>query len=79
MKVYNKKILASILFVLISTDCISQDVPCPGCPPDDPLCCETGPPGPPGDVVPIDGFTIVTLVVGAFYGVRKVIQNSNEH
>ncbi len=68
MKVYNKKKLASILFIIISTVCVAQvDNPPP------PEIQDT----PPG--LPIDGFSSVFVVIGAFYGVRKVIKNSKEH
>ena len=68
MKVYNKKILASILFVIVGTVCLAQvDNPPP------PEIQDT----PPG--LPIDGLTTLFVAIGAFYGVRKVIQNSNEH
>lgn len=72
MKVYNKKILASILFVIIGTVCLAQvDNPPPS--------PETqGSPTPPVGT-PIDGLTAVFAVIGAVYGIRKVIQNSNEH
>lgn len=68
MKVYNKKILASILFVIIGTVCLAQVVNPP--PPE----IQDTPPG-----LPIDGLTAVFAVIGAVYGIRKVIQNSNEH
>ena len=68
MKVYNKKISASILFVIIGTVCLAQVVNPP--PPE----IQDTPPG-----LPIDGLTAVFAIIGAVYGIRKVIQNSNEH
>ncbi|WP_040279535.1 hypothetical protein [Psychroserpens damuponensis] len=64
MKIQNKKIPASILFVLISCVCVAQD----GAPPP-PM-----PPPPPG--LPIDGFTTLALVVGAYIGIKKTLQRS---
>jgi hypothetical protein len=64
MRIQNKKIFASILFVLISLVCVAQ-----GGDPPPPM-----PPPPPG--LPIDGFTSLALVVGAYLGIKKTIQNS---
>jgi len=55
MGIQNKKIFASILFVLISFVCVAQDPPGPG----DPV-----PPPPPG--LPIDG-AIPLAIIGALY------------
>lgn len=66
MRIQNKKILASILFVIISFVCAAQE----GAPPP-PM-----PPPPPG--LPIDGFTSLALVVGAYFGIKKTIQNSKD-
>ena len=67
MKPYNKKFLASILFVLISSICFAQvDNPPP-----------PAGPTPPGN--PIDGFTAVAALIGVIYGVRKTIRNSKEY
>ncbi|MEM5565719.1 hypothetical protein WNY78_11420 [Psychroserpens sp. AS72] len=66
MRIQNKKILASILFVLISFVCVAQ-----GGDPPPPM-----PPPPPG--LPIDGFTTLALVVGAYLGIKKTIQNSKD-
>ncbi len=64
MKMQNKKILASILFVLISFVCSAQ-----GATPPPPM-----PPPPPG--LPIDGLVSVVLALGVLYGVRKKIKNT---
>jgi hypothetical protein len=64
MRIQNKKIFASILFVLISFVCVAQ-----GGDPPPPM-----PPPPPG--LPIDGFTSLALIVGAYLGIKKTIQNS---
>jgi hypothetical protein len=70
MKSYHKKILASILFVIISAVCIAQvGEPPPPETQDGPL--------PPGS--PIDGFTAVAALIGTIYGIRKTIKNSKEH
>ncbi|MFT5846950.1 MAG: hypothetical protein ACJARX_000028 [Psychroserpens sp.] len=66
MKIQNKKIFASILFVLISFVCASQ-----GGNPPPPM-----PPPPPG--LPIDGFTSLALAVGAYFGIKKTIQNTKD-
>ena len=67
MKIHNKKILASILFVIISVVCVAQSA--------------VPPPPETNDVpvLPIDGFTGVAVIIGAIYGVRKTIKNSKEH
>jgi len=62
MRVQNKKILASILFVLISFVCVAQSS---GPPP-------PSPPPPPG--LPIDGGLLALLGVGIFYGIKKILQ-----
>lgn len=64
MTIQNRRIFASILFVLISFVCIAQDPP---------------PPGPPPPVgFPIDGGVILGAVFALCYGVRKILfQNSN--
>jgi len=62
MKVQNKRILTSILFVLISFTCVSQDIPPPG---------PTPPYGFPP--LPIDGGIISGIVFAIFYGVRKLL------
>lgn len=64
MRIQNKKILASILFVLISFVCAAQ-----GDNPPPPM-----PPPPPG--LPIDGFTTLALIVGTFFGVKKAFKNT---
>ncbi|MFG6685256.1 PID-CTERM protein-sorting domain-containing protein [Mariniflexile sp. HNIBRBA6329] len=59
MIIQNKRIFASILFVLISFVCVAQ-----GGPP---------PPGPPPVGLPIDGGILAGICVGLFYGVKKLI------
>ena len=66
MRIQNKTIRASILFVLISFVCAAQ-----GGDPPPPM-----PPPPPG--LPIDGFTTLALIVGAYLGIKKTIQNSKD-
>ncbi|MDG5491025.1 hypothetical protein [Psychroserpens sp. SPM9] len=66
MRIQNKKILASILFVLISFVCVAQ-----GGDPPPPM-----PPPPPG--LPIDGFTTVAAILGVFFGIKKTIDNSKK-
>ena len=62
MKIQNKRIIASILFVLISFVCVAQGS---GPPP-------PSPPPPPG--LPIDGGVLVALGLGLFYGARKLLK-----
>lgn len=57
-----KRILASILFVLISVVCLAQGPPPPGPP--------VTPPG-----FPIDGGVLLGMLVAMFYGVRKLMYN----
>lgn len=59
MRIQNKKILASILFVLISFVCVAQgDAPPP-----------PAPPPPPG--LPIDGMLPAAMLLALFYGIKK--------
>ena len=66
MKIQNKILLASILFVLISFVCAAQGGNSPP------------PMPPPPPVLPIDEFTNLALVVGAFFEIKKTIQNSKD-
>ena len=62
MNIQNKRIFASILFVLISFVCAGQKLPPPA-----------PPPPPPG--FPIDGGVIIGVFVALFYGVKKILGN----
>ena len=62
MKIQNKSIIASILFVLISFVCQAQGINPP--PP--------SPPPPPG--LPIDGGVLVALSIGLAYGSKRLLQ-----
>jgi hypothetical protein len=66
MTIQNKRIFASILFVLISFVCVAQAMPVPPPP---------GPPPPPG--FPIDGGIIFGVVIALFYGVKKTLLNKS--
>ncbi|GAA4801679.1 hypothetical protein [Litoribaculum gwangyangense] len=59
MTIQNKRILASVLFVLISFACVAQQPPPPG------------PPPPFG--FPIDGGVLLGAVFALFYGVKKIL------
>jgi hypothetical protein len=64
MMIQTKRILASILFVLISFVCVAQgggDLPPP-----------PGPPPPQG--LPIDGGVLVGVLVALFYGGKKLLK-----
>ena len=65
MNTQNKKILASILFLLISFVCMAQKVTPP--PP------TALPPPPPG--LPIDGGVLLGACFAVFYGVKKLLDN----
>ncbi|MFI1744669.1 PID-CTERM protein-sorting domain-containing protein [Thalassobellus sediminis] len=65
MTIQNKRIFASILFVLISFVCASQELPPPG------------PPTPPPGFVPIDGGVLIGACFALFYGVRKIFQKTD--
>jgi len=64
MKIQYKRILASILFVLISFVCIAQGDGAPPVP---------GPPPLPGS--PIDGGILAGICFAIFYGIKKVLGN----
>ncbi|CAH8286562.1 hypothetical protein EV196_1095 [Mariniflexile fucanivorans] len=63
MIIQNKKIVASILFVLISCVCVAQ--------------VGGGPPTPKGGPIPvglpIDGGVLIGVCVGLFYGAKKLL------
>ena len=61
MNLQNKRIIASILFVLISVVCVAQKLPPPT------------PPPPPG--LPIDGGVLFGVSVAIFYGAKKILGN----
>ena len=67
MKIQNKRLFASILFVLISFVCMAQLAPAA------PPTPELGPPPPPG--LPIDGGIWLGACVAIFYGVKKILSN----
>ena len=61
MTIQNKRILASILFVLISFVCAAQTLPPPGAPP------------PVG--FPIDGGVLMGVFFALVYGAKKMLKN----
>lgn len=61
----NKKLFASILFLLISFICIGQEEP--------------PPPGPPAPGLPIDGGVLFGMIFALFYGVRKLLLGINNN
>lgn len=70
MKIQNKRIFASILFVLISFVCVAQGPPDHANNPPHP---KGGPPGgPPPPPFPIDGGLLVGAVFAIAFGARKV-------
>jgi len=75
MRIQNKQIIASILFVLISFVSMSQGQgPCAGCPnPPCAACCPNcgGPPPPPG--LTIDEFLIFGIAFALIFGVKKIL------
>ena len=64
MTIQNKRIFASILFVLISFVCVAQ-----GSEPPPP-----GPPPPPG--TPIDGGILAGVCFALFYGAKKLLKKT---
>ena len=62
MTIQNKRIFASILFVLISFVCTAQEAP--------------PPPGPPPVGTPIDGGIILGMFFALFYGAKKLIKRN---
>jgi len=67
MTIQNKRIFASILFVLISYVCIAQGS---GEPP------PPAPPPPPG--LPIDGYLPILFVVAFYYGIRSLLKRKEQ-
>lgn len=65
MGIQNKKIFASILFVLISFVCMAQRT-------SDSIPPPPSPPPPPG--LPIDGALPVLLLAGIFYGIKSKLK-----
>jgi len=65
MILQNKRIFASILFVLISFVCTAQL----GGDPPPPM-----PPPPPG--LPVDGMVLIVLALGLIYGIKKKLEYS---
>ena len=66
MKIQNKRLFASILFVLISFVCMAQkELP--------PPVESFAPPPPPG--LPIDGGIWLGACFAIFYGVKKILSN----
>ena len=61
MRIQNKQILASILFLLASFVCFAVVPPPP----------PNGPPPPPG--LPIDGFLIYGVAFALIFGVMKIL------
>ncbi|WP_166959748.1 PID-CTERM protein-sorting domain-containing protein [Yeosuana marina] len=68
MTAQNKKIVASILFVLISCVCMAQIDKPPS-----PMAKSAAGPPPPG--FPIDGGVLVGVCIGVFYGAKKILAN----
>lgn len=64
MTIQNKRIFASILFVLISFVCAYAQVTPPPPPP----------PGPPPVGLPIDGGILVGAFVAIVYGARRIVK-----
>ncbi|MDO5970354.1 hypothetical protein Q4Q35_11110 [Flavivirga aquimarina] len=60
----NKKLLASILFLLISFVCVAQEPPPPSTPP-------VG--------LPIDGGVLFGMIFALFYGVKKLWSKKNKN
>lgn len=67
MNLKNKRLIASILFLLISFVCVAQ-IPGPTPPP-------PGPPPPKG--FPIDGGLLYGMAFALFYGVKKLLLKRN--
>jgi len=65
MTIQNKRIFASVLFVLISMICAAQ-----GSSPPPPMT----PPPPVG--VPIDGYVLLGACFALFYGVKKMLKHN---
>ncbi|WP_298237287.1 hypothetical protein [uncultured Algibacter sp.] len=78
MTLQNKRIFASILFVLVRFVSIAQCSGCPNGNPCAPCCtlpggCGGGPPPPPPGL-PIDNLVIAFLLLGISYGAYKYYQ-----
>jgi len=65
MTMRNKRIFASILFILISFVCVAQGPPLPP------------PVPPPPPALPIDGGLLYGMVFALFYGLKKLLLKRN--
>ena len=63
MTIQNKRIFASVLFVLISYACIAQGS---GVPP------PPGPPPPPG--LPVDEYVPILFIMAFYYGIKNLLK-----
>ena len=59
--IQNKRKVASVLFVLVSSICLGQTLPPPGPP--------VIPPG-----LPIDGYLFAGIFFGIYYGAKKLLK-----
>lgn len=76
MTIQNKRIIASVLFVLISFGCMAQGFDNPRIP--DHVPRPDVPGGPPPPPFPIDGGVLIALAAGLFYGVKKKVYRKKE-
>ncbi len=67
MNIQNKRIFASILFVLISFVCVAQVVP-----------PEPPPPGTPPVGLPIDGGVLLGVFIAMFYGAKNLLRQKQD-
>lgn len=73
MTIQNKRIVASILFVLISFGCMASGLQGPPDHANNPPHPNGGPGAPPPPPFPIDGGIIVGLLIGLSYGAKKIV------
>lgn len=71
MRIQNKKILASVLFVLMSFVCSAVENYPPQ--PTEPVMASAMASGTPAPGLPINGFSAGVLVLGLLYGAKRLL------
>ena len=74
MTIQNKRIIASVLFVLISFGCMASGLQGPPDHANNPPHPQGGAPGgPPPPPFPIDGGILIGVITGLCYGAKRIV------